>query len=75
MPNCRANSTKNLQDIIAYVKSTVLIGTSTTPKSFTEEAIKEMATHVERPAIFPISNPTKLIEAQAADVIKWMEKL
>lgn len=64
---------KDLQDIIAYVKPTVLVGTSTTPKAFTEEAIKEMAKYVERPAIFPISNPTKLIEAQAADVIKWTD--
>lgn len=64
---------KDLQDIIAFVKPTVLVGTSTTPGAFTEDAIKEMAKHVERPAIFPISNPTKLIEAQAADVIKWTD--
>ncbi|MCY8272029.1 NAD-dependent malic enzyme [Bacillus sonorensis] len=64
---------KDLKDIIAFVKPTVLIGTSTTPNAFTEEAIKEMAKHVERPAIFPISNPTKLIEAKAADVIKWTD--
>ncbi|MEK4267743.1 MULTISPECIES: NAD-dependent malic enzyme [Bacillus] len=64
---------KDLKDIIAFVKPTVLIGTSTTPNAFTEEAIKEMAKHVERPAIFPISNPTKLIEAKATDVIKWTD--
>jgi malate dehydrogenase (oxaloacetate-decarboxylating) len=49
----------------------VLIGTSTKPGSFTEEVVKEMAKHVERPIIFPLSNPTKLHEAQPKDLFQW----
>ena len=50
-----------------------MIGTSTQPGAFTESVIKEMAAHTERPIIFPISNPTKLIEAHADGLIKWTE--
>ncbi|KAI9889377.1 MAG: NAD-dependent malic enzyme, mitochondrial [Vezdaea aestivalis] len=48
----------NLLFVIKFVKPHVLIGTSTRPKAFTEEVVKEMAGHVERPIIFPLSNPT-----------------
>lgn len=63
----------NLTDIIKAVHPTVLIGTSTKAGAFTESAIKEMAKHTERPIIFPISNPTELMEASAADLIKWTD--
>lgn len=49
----------------------MLIGTSTRPKSFTEEIVKEMAKHVERPVILPLSNPTRLHEAVPEDLLKW----
>lgn len=61
----------NLEAIMKAVHPTVMIGTSTTPGAFTEKAIKEMAAHTERPIIFPISNPTKLIEAMPDDLLKW----
>lgn len=68
-----ADELTNLEAVIKAVHPTVMIGTSTTPGAFTEKAIKEMATHTERPIIFPISNPTKLIEASAEDLIKWTD--
>lgn len=55
------------------MKPHVLIGTSTCPKAFTEEVVKEMAKHVDRPMIFPLSNPTKLHEADPVDLIEWTE--
>jgi malate dehydrogenase (oxaloacetate-decarboxylating) len=63
-----------LTDLLAVVKAvhpTIMVGTSTQPGAFTEAVVKEMAAHTDRPIIFPISNPTKLIEATAADLIKW----
>lgn len=68
-----ADELTNLEAVIKAVHPTVMIGTSTTPGAFTEKAIKEMATYTERPIIFPISNPTKLIEASAEDLIKWTD--
>lgn len=63
----------DLVSIIKEVKPHALIGTSTKPKSFTEEAIREMAKHVERPIILPLSNPTKLHEAHPDDLFKWTD--
>jgi malate dehydrogenase (oxaloacetate-decarboxylating) len=64
---------KDLAEIIKEVKPTVLIGTSGVPGAFTEEVVKNMSDVNERPAIMPISNPTKLCEAKAEDIIKWSE--
>lgn len=61
----------NLAAVVKAVHPTVLIGTSTQPQTFTEAIVKEMAAHTPRPIIFPLSNPTKLAEAKAADLIKW----
>lgn len=65
--------TKSLQAIIEYVKPHVLIGTSTKPGSFTKEVVQEMAKHVDRPIILPLSNPTKLHEAKPEDLIHWTD--
>ena len=64
---------KSLLDVIKAVKPHVLIGTSTKPKSFTKEIVQEMAKHVERPIIFPLSNPTRLHEADPKDLFEWTE--
>lgn len=64
---------KSLQAIIASVKPHVLIGTSTKPGAFTKEVVQEMAQHVERPLIFPLSNPTRLHEAKPQDLAEWSE--
>lgn len=63
----------DLLSVIQNVKPHVLIGTSTKPKAFTEEIIREMAKHVERPIVFPLSNPTRLREAQPKDIYEWTD--
>lgn len=62
---------KTLLSVVKEVKPHVLIGTSTCPKAFTEEIVKEMAKHVERPIILPLSNPTRLHEADPKDLSEW----
>jgi malate dehydrogenase (oxaloacetate-decarboxylating) len=49
------------------------VGTSTVGGAFTEPLLRDMAAHVDRPLIFPLSNPTERIEAKPADVIKWTD--
>jgi malate dehydrogenase (oxaloacetate-decarboxylating) len=60
-----------LLDAVRHVKPTVLLGTSTVHGAFTKEVIETMSAAVERPIVFPISNPTSRIEAMPADVIAW----
>lgn len=68
-----ADQLTDLLSIVKAVQPTVMIGTSKQPGAFTKEVVQEMAAHTERPIIFPISNPTKLIEAQPADLLKWTD--
>ncbi|HAT53821.1 MAG TPA: NAD-dependent malic enzyme [Lactobacillus sp.] len=63
----------NLSAVVEAVHPTVMIGTSTQPNAFTEGIVKNMAAHTKRPIIFPLSNPTKLAEAKAADIIQWTD--
>ena len=58
---------------VRAIRPTILIGTSTCPGAFTEEIVKEMAAHTERPIIFPLSNPTELAEAKASNLIEWTD--
>ncbi|EJU01041.1 malate dehydrogenase [Dacryopinax primogenitus] len=62
-----------LIDVIRAVKPTVLIGTSTHARGFTEQIVREMAHYVERPIIFPLSNPTSLCELDPLDAMHWTD--
>jgi malate dehydrogenase (oxaloacetate-decarboxylating) len=63
----------DLAEVVANVHPTIIVGTSTVGGAFTKQIVREMAKHVERPMLFPLSNPTERIEAVPADVIKWTE--
>ncbi|OOR76904.1 NAD-dependent malic enzyme [Bacillus cereus] len=69
----KQNDVIGLAEVVKHVKPTILIGTSTVAGAFKEAIIKEMASHVERPIILPMSNPTPLAEAKPADLIEWTE--
>ncbi|HEX6047581.1 MAG TPA: NAD-dependent malic enzyme [Pyrinomonadaceae bacterium] len=62
-----------LFDVVKQVWPTILIGTSGQRGAFTEEMIREMATHVDRPVIFPLSNPTSKTEATPAELLEWTD--
>jgi len=60
-----------LLDIVKVVKPTALIGLSGQGGSFTEEVIRDISMHIERPIIFPLSNPTNKSECTAEQAYKW----
>jgi malate dehydrogenase (oxaloacetate-decarboxylating) len=60
-----------LAEVVRRVHPTILIGTSTQHGAFTEPIVREMAAHVDRPVILPMSNPTTLSEATPADLLAW----
>ncbi len=63
----------SLAEVVRQVHPTILIGTSARPGAFTEDVIRQMAAHVARPVVLPMSNPTELAEAVPADVIRWTD--
>jgi malate dehydrogenase (oxaloacetate-decarboxylating) len=68
-----ANGHIGLADVIGKIEATILIGLSTVGGAFTEAIVREMARKVQRPIIFPISNPTIKSEAKAEDLIRWTD--
>jgi len=66
-------SNLTLSEVVKNVHPTVLIGTSAQPGAFSEDIIREMAAHVERPVVFPISNPTSKSEAIPSDLLEWTD--
>ncbi|WP_019795516.1 malolactic enzyme [Streptococcus sobrinus] len=68
-----ADELTDLLQVIKTVKPTILVGTSTNAGAFTKEVVEAMCQNTERPVIFPISNPTKKLEATAGQVIEWSD--
>ena len=68
-----ADKLTDLLEVVKTVKPTILVGTSTQPNTFTKEIVEALCENTERPMIFPLSNPTKLAEASAKDLIEWSD--
>jgi malate dehydrogenase (oxaloacetate-decarboxylating) len=68
-----SNGNIGLADVIGKIEATILIGLSTVGGAFSESIVRAMASKVERPIIFPLSNPTSKSEANAGDLIRWTE--
>jgi malic enzyme len=68
-----AGQPRDLLAVVRAFKPTVLVGTSGEPGAFPEAVVREMARHVDRPLVLPMSNPTSSSEAVPADVIAWTE--
>lgn len=60
-----------LAEVVSHVQPTVLIGTSAQPGAFSEPIVRSMASAVDRPMIFPLSNPTSKAEAVPANLLAW----
>jgi malate dehydrogenase (oxaloacetate-decarboxylating) len=60
-----------LADVVKHLRPTALIGTAAQPGAFTQDVVEEMARHVARPIIFPLSNPTSRSEAKPTDLLDW----
>ena len=68
-----ADKLTDLLEVVKTVNPTILVGTSTQPNTFTKEIVEAMCENTGRPMIFPLSNPTKLAEASAKDLIEWSD--
>ena len=62
---------KTLQEVVEYVKPTILMGLSTSGGAFTPEILSRMAELNEYPVIFPLSNPSDKSECTFEDAVKY----
>ncbi len=63
----------SLLDVVHCAKPSILIGVSGQPGLFTEQVIRAMHQYTEQPIVFPLSNPSRQIEAHPAHVIEWTD--
>ncbi len=70
---CRNRAEITLAETVENVRPTILIGTSGTPGTFTQELVQLMARINERPVVFPLSNPTSKSECTAEEAIRWSD--
>ena len=71
--DCGTAESIGLADVVRNVKPNVLVGVTGVAGLFTEAVIRDMAAHVDRPIIFPLSNPTSRAEATPADLLTWTD--
>ena len=71
--DCDVSGAISFADVVRNAKPGVLVGATGQTGAFTEEIIREMASHEEHPVIFPLSNPTSRAEATPADLLKWTD--
>jgi len=62
---------KSLEDVVEYVKPTILMGLSTIGGAFTPKILERMAELNDRPVIFPLSNPSSKSECTFEDAITY----
>lgn len=63
----------SLLEVVKNAQPTILIGVSGQAGLFTEEIIRELHKHCDRPIVMPLSNPTSRVEARPEDIINWTD--